>query len=98
MQRGVPPEVEHLRRDAPQVIVGHGEVVAAIPAVGRAVVAGGCNEPVQAVIVVAEPWRPAHTAQCWRGGRTTKVAAFTILQYFNLLNHRPIEQVKYALF
>ena len=27
-----------------------------------------------------------------------KVAAFTMLQYFNLLNHRPIGQVKYALF
>ena len=27
-----------------------------------------------------------------------KVAAFTILQYINLLNHRPIGQVKYALF
>ena len=28
----------------------------------------------------------------------TKVVAFTILQYFNLLNHRTIGQVKYALF
>ena len=27
-----------------------------------------------------------------------KVAAFTMLQYFNLLNHKPIGQVKYALF
>jgi hypothetical protein len=27
-----------------------------------------------------------------------KVAAFTMLQYFNLLNHRPIGQVKCALF
>ena len=27
-----------------------------------------------------------------------KVAAFTVLQYINLLNHRPIGQVKYALF
>ncbi len=27
-----------------------------------------------------------------------KVATFTMLQYFNLLNHRPIGQVKYALF
>ena len=27
-----------------------------------------------------------------------KVAAFTMLQYFNFLNHRPIGQVKYALF
>ena len=27
-----------------------------------------------------------------------KVAAFTMLQYFNLLMHRPIVQVKYALF
>ena len=27
-----------------------------------------------------------------------KVAAFTMLQYLNLLNHRPIGQVKYALF
>ena len=27
-----------------------------------------------------------------------KVAAFTMLQYFNYLNHRPIGQVKYALF
>ena len=27
-----------------------------------------------------------------------KVAAFTVLQYFNLLNHKPIGQVKYALF
>ena len=27
-----------------------------------------------------------------------KVAAFTMLQYFNHLNHRPIGQVKYALF
>ena len=27
-----------------------------------------------------------------------KVAAFTMLQYINLLNHRPIGQVKYALF
>ena len=26
-----------------------------------------------------------------------KIAAFTLLQYFNLLNHRPIVQVKYAL-
>lgn len=26
-----------------------------------------------------------------------KIAAFTILQYFNLLNHIPIGQVKYAL-
>jgi len=26
-----------------------------------------------------------------------KVAAFTMLQYFNLLNHKPIGQVKYAL-
>ena len=26
-----------------------------------------------------------------------KVAAFTILQYFNLLNHRPIGKVKYTL-
>ena len=27
-----------------------------------------------------------------------KVSAFTMLQYFNLINHRPIGQVKYALF
>ena len=27
-----------------------------------------------------------------------KVAAFTVLQYLNLLNHKPIGQVKYALF
>lgn len=27
-----------------------------------------------------------------------KVAAFTMLQYFNLINHRPIGQIKYALF
>ena len=27
-----------------------------------------------------------------------KVAAFTVLQYINLLNHKPIGQVKYALF
>lgn len=27
-----------------------------------------------------------------------KVAAFTMLQYFNFLNHKPIGQVKYALF
>jgi len=27
-----------------------------------------------------------------------KVAAFTLLQYINLLNHRLIGQVKYALF
>ena len=27
-----------------------------------------------------------------------KVAAFTVLQYFNLLNHKPIGQVKYPLF
>ena len=27
-----------------------------------------------------------------------KVAAFTVLQYINLLNHKPIVQVKYALF
>jgi len=27
-----------------------------------------------------------------------KVAAFTVLQYFNLINHKPIGQVKYALF
>jgi hypothetical protein len=27
-----------------------------------------------------------------------KVAVFTILQYFHLLNHRSIRQVKYALF
>ena len=27
-----------------------------------------------------------------------KVAAFTMLQYINLINHRPIGQVKYALF
>ena len=27
-----------------------------------------------------------------------KVAAFTMLQYFNLLNHKPIGQVKYPLF
>jgi len=26
------------------------------------------------------------------------VAAFTVLQYLNLLNHKPIGQVKYALF
>ena len=27
-----------------------------------------------------------------------KVAAFTMLLYFNLLNHKPIGQVKYAFF
>ena len=27
-----------------------------------------------------------------------KVVAFTMLQYFNLLNHKPIGQVKYAMF
>ena len=27
-----------------------------------------------------------------------KVAAFTVLQYFNLINHKPIGQVKYALY
>ena len=27
-----------------------------------------------------------------------KVAAFTMMQYFNFLNHKPIGQVKYALF
>jgi hypothetical protein len=27
-----------------------------------------------------------------------KVAAFTMLQYFNYINHKPIGQVKYALF
>ena len=27
-----------------------------------------------------------------------KVAAFTVLQYVKLLNHKPIGQVKYALF
>jgi hypothetical protein len=27
-----------------------------------------------------------------------KVAAFTMLQYFNLINQKPIGQVKYALF
>ena len=27
-----------------------------------------------------------------------KVAAFTMLQYFNILNHKPIGQVKYAMF
>ena len=27
-----------------------------------------------------------------------KVAAFTVLQYLNLLNQKPIGQVKYALF
>ena len=27
-----------------------------------------------------------------------KVAAFTTMQYFNFLNHKPIGQVKYALF
>ena len=27
-----------------------------------------------------------------------KVAVFTMLQYFTILNHRPIRQVKYALF
>ena len=29
---------------------------------------------------------------------SAKVAAFTMLQYFNFLNHKPIGQVKYALF
>jgi hypothetical protein len=27
-----------------------------------------------------------------------KVAAFTILQYVNIINHKPIGQVKYALY
>ena len=27
-----------------------------------------------------------------------KIAAFTMLQYFNFINHKPIGQVKYALF
>ncbi len=30
--------------------------------------------------------------------RAAKVAVFTMLQYFNLLNNRPIGQVKYVLF